>query len=71
MPGPRAKQNGAKKIKHKAPTQNNATPGSTSSRTLPDSQLHELSNDDWDMVANVLCDHLKLPGMSIVCFFDS
>ncbi|KAH0833373.1 hypothetical protein J3R83DRAFT_12474 [Lanmaoa asiatica] len=63
MPGPRAKQNAAKKHKHKVMSQGNAA----SSPAIPIhvlKTLGELSNDDWDKVVKVLCDHFKLPDLT-------
>ncbi|KAF8545622.1 hypothetical protein OG21DRAFT_1528366 [Imleria badia] len=71
MPGPRAKQNYRKKNERKVVSQGNAALGSTSSPTVPTSvinALDELSNDDWDKAAKVLCDHFELPGMSTASF---
>ena len=68
MPGPRAKQNGAKKNKTRTVTvavlagRPPALPPALQPRTL--SSLDELTSDDWDEVVRVMCDHLKIPGMS-------
>lgn len=61
MPGPRAKQNSGKKNKPKAVTQLAQDGTALGSPTIP---LSELSNDDWDKVAKVLCEHFQLPGRS-------
>lgn len=65
MPGPRAKQNGAKKNKQKIVSRDNAALGSTPPGNIPTDVLDTLngfSNDHWDKVAKVLCDYLELPG---------
>ncbi|KAH0826017.1 hypothetical protein J3R83DRAFT_7498 [Lanmaoa asiatica] len=62
MPGPRVKQNAAKKYKYKVMSQGNAA----SSPAIPThvlKTLDELLNDDWDKVTKVPCDHLKLPNL--------
>ena len=66
MPGPRAKQNGAKKnkqrplVSHDNAALGSISPGIISTDVLD--TLNEFSNDDWDRVAKVLCDYLELPG---------
>lgn len=72
MPGPRAKQNGAKKTKTKAvsivvvdpPAASLAAiaalPPALQPRTL--TSLDELSTKDWDEVVRIICDHVKIPG---------
>lgn len=68
MPGPRAKHKGAKKNKTRTVSvavlaeRPPALPPALQPRTL--SSLDELSADDWDEVVRVMCDHLKIPGMS-------
>ena len=59
MPGPRGKQNGAKKGKSKLQTSAPASP-----RTMEFAPLVEAidSAEDWNTVANLLCNYLELPG---------
>ena len=67
MPGPRAKQNAARKHKQKVASQDKAVTRSTSPPAIPThvlDALKELSNDDWDKVAIILCSYPELPGMS-------
>ncbi|KAG9314772.1 hypothetical protein JVU11DRAFT_3855 [Chiua virens] len=67
MPGPRAKQNATKKSKRKVVSQDEAATSPISSSTIPShvlDTLHQLSKDDWDKVARVLCDYLNLPDLA-------
>ena len=65
MPGPRAKQR-KNKTKAVAVPALMAAPPALPPLLQPRllSSLDELSSDDWDEVVRVMCDHLKIPGMS-------
>lgn len=73
MPGPRAKQNAAKKNKTRtvsvvtvnspaSPSGPPSLPPALQPRLL--SSLDELSSDEWDDVVRAICNHIKVPGMS-------
>lgn len=82
MPGPRAKQNAAKKknkpqnqtlnlaVLVKTPVQRPPPlPPALQHRAL--NSLDELSSADWDEVVRIMCDHLKIPGMLLTCMLSS